>query len=320
MPIIKYEATNFPKAMGTKLVGTHKIQVSWSELVWAAISVGRANLIHILQHGAFSQFEIIYRAAILFANLREDLQGNLRRSAAYEGLDPSEKGAISYFLGLAVTKLLADKLMNTPWLMHLDVYRALVKPIFSGAGRPDLVGQNSAGDWVVFESKGRTNGFDPQVLQRAKQQAMQIATIGGATPILRVGAVTHFGMGALAVKISDPPSSSKEAINIQLNRKQLNDGYYRPFREWLSSGTESRRIRSGDKDYRVKSLVSADIEVGIIESLTEGVPADVPSIQRETSTVIGNTFHGKDGLLVRVGSLWSQGNMRLQPQERVGGN
>src|SRR5687767_4042942 len=122
MPKLHYNATNFPAALGASLKGSKTVSFPWEELVWAAISVGRAELFHILRHGPFSAFEIIYRAAIVYANLRETGTGELARSKAYEGLDPSEKGAISYFMGLTLAKLLSEKLLDVPWLMHLDVY------------------------------------------------------------------------------------------------------------------------------------------------------------------------------------------------------
>jgi hypothetical protein len=46
----------------------------------------------------------------VWANLREEANAWIVRSDAFLGLDPSEKCAISYFLGLTVAKLLAERL------------------------------------------------------------------------------------------------------------------------------------------------------------------------------------------------------------------
>src|SRR5687767_5554365 len=100
MPRMTYRAANFPAAAGAHLAGLHTLTFTWAELLWAAISVGRAELLHLMRYGPFSAFEIVYRAAILFANLRETGAAQLERSEAYDGLDPSEKGAVSYFMGL----------------------------------------------------------------------------------------------------------------------------------------------------------------------------------------------------------------------------
>src|SRR5580704_6560954 len=120
MPQVTHGATGFPTGSGARLSGTHVLTFSWAELVWAAITVGRAGMRQVLQFGVFSTFEIVYRAALIYANLRQTATGDLGRSDAYDGLDPSEKSAISYFLGLTLSKLFAEQCLKVLWLLHLD--------------------------------------------------------------------------------------------------------------------------------------------------------------------------------------------------------
>lgn len=49
--------------------------------------------------GAFSTFEIVDRAALDFANLKEQPDGYVTRSETYDRLDPSERSAVSLVLG-----------------------------------------------------------------------------------------------------------------------------------------------------------------------------------------------------------------------------
>ena len=79
MPMITYTAQGFPIAYGGALAGTFPLSVSWEEIIWAAISVGKAQLAHMTQYGVFSAFEFMYRAAIIYANLVETSSGRLRR-------------------------------------------------------------------------------------------------------------------------------------------------------------------------------------------------------------------------------------------------
>ncbi len=72
MPTITYTADGFPSAYGNALAGTFSINVSWGEIVWAAISVGKSQLAHVAQYGVFS----------IYANLWESPSGSLRRSLA----------------------------------------------------------------------------------------------------------------------------------------------------------------------------------------------------------------------------------------------
>src|SRR5207247_5226946 len=115
-----------------------------------------------------------------------------RRTEAARTLDPTAKGAVSYFLGMAVCKLFAASLLNTPWLLHLDVFRPQLNPVLSGRSRPDLVGQSNSGDWHAFECKGRVSIPDPDAKARAKEQALRCASVNGQAIALHIGAITYF--------------------------------------------------------------------------------------------------------------------------------
>jgi hypothetical protein len=315
MPEILYNSTNFPPEYGAALDGENILAVSWAELVWAAISVGRAELMHITRHGRFSNFEIAYRTSILFANLCENQDGRLIRSSAYEGLDPSEKGAISYFLGLTLAKAFSGRILNVPWLMHLDVYREELQVILNvGESRPDLVGKNTNGEWVVMEAKGRTNKFDRRALDLAKEQACQVVEISGEIPVLHAGIQVHFGNGILQLEVDDPKPSEKKRLRLRLSKEKFEAGYYRPFKEWLSNGQvkEISNIR-----YLQKQISEFDITVGIAETIIESVRNYPPFDGSQEFNREGSTYSAKDGLFVSVGPLWSRDNMMLEPQERT---
>lgn len=312
MPQITYNAQNFPPVFGANLAGQRTLSISWAELVWAAISVGRAELLHITRHGRFSSFEIAYRTSILFANLCENVNGELERSSAYEGLDPSEKGAISYFLGLTLTKAFSARILNVPWLIHLDVYRDDLRPVLNaGDSRPDLVGKNSNGEWVVMEAKGRTHGLDRNALQRAKNQACQVIEISGDHPILHIGLQVHFGEGVMHLEVDDPKPNEKSRLRLPISKEKFAAGYYRPFKEWLSEG-ELKPFNN--RVYRQRNVSELDMNVGIVESILE-FPENTMLNMQESSEE-GNTFAAKDGLLISLGQLWSRENMMLEPQER----
>lgn len=318
MPTIPFVPTNFPPpygAPGQGLATPNDLHCSWAELIWSAISVGRAQLAHLSMHGAFSVFEIIYRAAMLFANLRETPSGTITRSDAYDGLDPSEKSAVSYFLGLTTAKLLAHRLLDVRWLMHLDVYRNNLAPVFGQSGvRPDLIGQNSNGEWVVIEAKGRTGKFDSEAMTRAKNQANNVATVSGVAPILRIAFLAHFANGNLQCAMDDPNGKYDLPVDLPLSRQLLIGEYYRPFREWLRTATAPETRQVGGQSYRVARIPDVDLSIGLgIEVLDE---PEAPQRSVERVFVNGNTFVGGDGLLVEVGELWSQANMLRQPQER----
>lgn len=316
MAKVAYRAEGFPGSF-VALNGTADMEVSWPFFVWSAISVGRAELFHIVRYGEYSLFEIAYRAAIIFANLYQGGGGRFERSDAYDGLDPSEKGAISYFLGLAMTKAFAERVLGVPWLLHLDVYRQQLQPVLAGRSRPDLVGQTAAGNWVAIESKGRTNGFDPQALSRAKQQAQMLASVAGQAPALLVGMVTHFGDGQLQFTASDPSRSEEgDRVHLPFSRGQLIEAYYRPFREFLAREPQARVLERGGTSYRAALVAAVDVTVGLaVEAADDKLPPGGVFARRPSESEA--YYAGHDGVLVELGSMWSADNMGREPQART---
>lgn len=316
MPLIHYTPRSFAAHHGPLLQQAQDLNLSWGELIWAAITVGRAELFHIIRHGDYSLFEISYRMAILFANLRELDSERVTRSAAYDGLDPTEKGAISYFLGMTLTKAAVHRLCNVPWLMHLDVYRNdLSAALADNRSRPDLVGRDQLGRWGVVESKGRTNSFDERALARAKQQAQTVISIDGQAPHLAIGTLVHFDGDALQLHLVDPEPDLKAQISLPLTRDNFFEGYYRPFREWLQRDPSRRRVFVGDRTFIEAPIEQLDLAVGLDEELLES-----PATERTSAAVSKESedvFVGADGILVRTGPLWSSNNMRREPQERT---
>jgi len=316
MPTVEYIAEDFAGTYAP-VNGTNNLNISWPFLVWSAISVGRAGLLHLVQYGEYSLLEMVYRAAILFANLRDDGYGQIRRSEAYLGLDPSEKSAISYFLGLTMAKAFAESVLEVPWLLHLDVYREELLPILQGQSRPDLVGQTAGGDWIVVEAKGRSNAFEQAVLESAKQQAQAVVTIGGAEPVLRIGMVTHFSgfdEGQLRFRASDPPPDEQRVRwDLPLSRERLIEGYYRPFRTWLSHS--QRRTELDGRVFRIAEADNADLTVGLAENRLE---QGVDGISEPEHRIENEKYYiGRDGVLVMLGPMWSADNMQLEPQSRT---
>lgn len=315
MPKIRHLASNFPAGILTD--GSHECICSWADVVWAAITVGKRELYDVDRHGQFSLFEIVARTATLFASLKENDDGYLIRSDVYDGLDPTEKGATSYLLGLVMAKLMSQIYLGVPWLMHLDVYRDRVEARLSGRSRPDLIGQNVANEWVVVEAKGRTGPRDAGALAQAKNQAGEIVSIGGDHPILRVGLMAHFTKGWLEVDWEDPErEESQEEVRVDLRGSELKEGYYRPFERLfttLRDRTTTEMI--GDQEFRIVPVETADLEVGRAVAHSRHVGLEYQrfwqGIHREGRVAVGG-----DGILVRLGRSWSEENMRLEPQSR----
>jgi hypothetical protein len=275
---------------------------------------------HIFRHGPYSAFEIVYRAAMLYANLREMPSGHLTRSAAYEGLDPSEKGAVSYFMGLALAKLFAERLLDVPWLMHVDVYNDWLAPAWHGTKKPDFVGIGLSGQWIAMESKGRTNGRDAAALRKAKEQVECLTSVQGQPVHLRVALQAYFGGDELRCALRDPdiPEEPERRIDLPLTREQVVESYYQPFRQWLSEAPRRRTETLAGRPFTIADVPEVDLTIGLAEEPSTYVAEHKQERQAWNADAAGalSQFVGADGVLVRAGPLWSQRNMRLEPQER----
>ncbi|MBM7616392.1 hypothetical protein [Alkaliphilus hydrothermalis] len=222
MATINYLASDFDvTTWGSLLSGDKKLTCTWADVVRAAITLGKHNYAAIFKYNSFSKYEMIFRAAMIYTSLMEDSGTyKIRRTELFKHLDPSEKGAISYFLGLTNAKIFAEKLLDVPWLMHLDVYKPKHKLDHLGNTRPDLFGYNiSKNGWVVIEAKGRSRGFSRKAFEKAKAQSQNLVSIASQNPILNVAIQSYFPSDAIKVKIADP-EAKKDGIHLDITMEK----------------------------------------------------------------------------------------------------
>lgn len=225
MPSLSYEARNF----GTPLAGlaAGSMTLSLARLVWGAVTVGAAPF----SMGGTPRplLELGWRAALTAASLTEDpASGRWAMTAGYRRLDPSEKRAVSYFLGMTQAKITCEYLLRAPHLIHLDAYLAMIgQP--SRASRPDLIGLSlpRLDCTIVVEAKGRTGGRTHRVTAAAKKQAQSLPAVVAASSAVRVASVASFGpRGCWEAYLEDPPDSSTAMA--ALTAGALLAAYYRP--------------------------------------------------------------------------------------------
>ena len=68
-------------------------------ILWAAITVGRPDVIHVFQHATASLYEAIFRWSMVRMSLQQrGRRGQkLVRTDLFKRMDPTEKGAVNYF-------------------------------------------------------------------------------------------------------------------------------------------------------------------------------------------------------------------------------
>lgn len=302
---IPYDTDAFPT--GTVANGHAKLSVTWDDILWAAVTVGRPNRHYVFRHGAASMYEALFRWSLVRMALEQSGPGGyrLRRTAAAKTLDPTEKGAVNYFLGMTFCKLLAAKRLNTPWLLHLDVFRPMLNPVLVGRSRPDLVGQvQGLGQWHAFECKGRVSPPEAAAKSKAKAQAQRLVSVGGTHCTLHVGAVAHFLGDSLHFYWRDPTPETGEGIDVPMSGDAWMH-YYAPVVEALRISAPEAL---GSDQKMLVAIEGADIKVGVHPAIAKYLgDRNWERAQRtaseEAASIEGEGFQ-PDGLRVVAGKSW----------------
>lgn len=303
---ITYEADGFP-VRGRVANGTSSLTVSWDKLLWAALTVGRPNRQCVFVHGSASVYEALFRLSLVRMSLEQQAgpRGRvLRRTAAAKSLDPTEKGAVNYFLGMAVAKLFAAELLETPWMLHLDVFRPQLNAVLTGRSRPDLVGQDASGNWVALECKGRVSAPNADTKTKAKGQAQRVARVGRVRPAFAIGAVTYFRNDVLQFFWRDPEPDPmvKNGFGIDVTDDMWNH-YFALARGMLHAA--DRRV---SEDVVWATVDGADVDIGmhsrVWAALEEHGGREAKRVADALKGELGAC--NADGMAVRAGQSWLQ--------------
>lgn len=198
--------------------------------------------------------ELLWRINIVRANLAVDAAtSRWVRSPSYNRLDPSEKSAVSYFLGLTQARVMCEQLLGVDYLVHLDT---LLLPAGQPRRRvrPDLVGYSiSQMRSVAVEAKGRTNGHTARLVRGAKNQARNLPQVNlpnspGRGAYLPIASVSWFDSdGSWHSRLEDPPGVEGSKIPWQVVATQ----FYRPLATALKDAQELRIARTDDNGVSV---------------------------------------------------------------------
>jgi hypothetical protein len=323
MPCIQYHATNFPPRYGAALAGAHHLTVTWAELVWAAITVGKPGLAHLLSHGMHSISDMIVRSHTVYANLHQT-GFYFEKSELYKDLDPTEKGAVSYFLGMMAAKIICSRLLDTPFVFHLSMLKTLGGTmILHTRSQPDLIGLNRAGNWVVAEAKGRTNGYSPEAMTKAKLQTRQLRMINGTYPSLRVGIQAYFSPD-LNFAVSDPDEYEDNAEDIEFDLRAAIHDYYSYVLGSSQVARAPRKILGREYQFRTieETGVSIGIDTATLKRLEQDGDFKAPFVFESAQIGVMDdeqvTVAFPDGLAVSLDQRWSESRMRRDPRARRG--
>lgn len=320
---IHYQCEGFDPKYGNLLQGGHPLSLEWNDLVWAAVSVGKLGYDDLMGHGLFSLDEMRFRSYLIYSHLMQD-GGRVCKSPLYESLDSTEKGAASYFIGMAVSKLIGAFLLNVPWLVHLEKINALYAIGIQGKSRPDLLGLNPQGQWIVFEAKGRTHGFSQDALDKAKDQTGQIRHISGLAPALRIATESFFNP-YLSAYVADPEEFGDRITDLKIDETRFFFGYYSTLRNLSQFATRTETF--DNHRYAFIDNESAGISIGLNERVLDrlqygeirrndfgGIPSNIRELNQKDER---STKYYPDGIAVSLDDKrWAPEIMSIEPSKR----
>jgi hypothetical protein len=252
-----------------RTAGTYQLNVTEAEVVLSAAIVGLPLLISDPTQER-PLLEMLWRVLMATTNLSPTASGAAwTRSAAYDRLDPSEKVAVSYFLGMLQSELVATGLLGYTHLVHVDRLLLLAGKTLSGK-RPDFLALqfDSAGTRIyaaTVESKGRTNRFDQGALETAKKQAQATPSIQGLTPREAIASESSFDRADVWTSALLDPDWDGEFLNMGTDIFLL--AYYGPV---IDAGRESGSARETNNRF---------------EFMVPGLPLTI-SLPKEIATAV----------------------------------
>jgi hypothetical protein len=266
VPFLYYEARKFSTPLAEPASGL--LSVPLGELLWGAITVGATPIA--MGGTPRPLVELCWRAALAAASLEEDSSGRWAMTDGYRRLDPSEKRAVSYFLGMTQAKIMCERLLFAPHLIHLDAFLAMIGQS-ARTSRPDLVGLSlpAMDVTIAVEAKGRMGGRVDEVMRKAKEQARSLPGVLSTSSALRVASVASFdARRRWTARLEDPPGPVRPLDS--LTPGTLLAAYYRPLAAALLQAPQGQV--SDDEAMTIVQLPGMDLAVGI--------PAAIVSIIR----------------------------------------
>lgn len=247
---------------------------------------------------------------------------HLHRTKAFDALDPTEKGAVTYFLGMVICKIFADTCLSTPWVLHVDVFGDQWKvQIDAGRSRPDLFGeQTSTNEWHVFESKGRSGPICQADKANVKRQAQRVLSVNGVSPKLFIGAFSYFKQNTLHFYWCYPnPNNFDKRSHIKL-KLPVNawSEHYRLVIEVMRAADLLTQFPkySANLDAPLAEISELDVAVGVHPEVSrylfDGEYDKVRTVASALHTIpdmfssYSESMYREDGLIVRSGKSWSE--------------
>lgn len=258
--------------------------------------------------------ELLQKMAMV-ENALEVKGDQLVKSSRTMYLDVSEKGTISHYLGAIFAKIIAGKMFQDDYLVHIN---QIEQPGLTEIGRYgkkyryDLIGmQKGSGSYSVWESVGRSENSQ-LAFRNACQEAEGVAKIGKGAPLHKVACMNYYERGFYTAVIREVPQT-EEGQAFDFTREAYLRAYYQPLMELLLSERSELLYQSHgsfctteislpalNNEFKGHRRMYVGMGRQLLDCLRSGRYEKADEWKNTEIPQGGGWFEGRDGLSVRA--------------------
>lgn len=303
--------TGFKAAFRGSLNGTRTESFETNGIIRASLIAGHPEDGPTLDPKIVAWREASVRLALdIPASGRVVRQRALVHPKAWKNLEPTEKAGLNNILGNTVTKLLSERLLRTPRMWFLDLYRKEYKAVVRRGQRPDFFARTRNNQWLSLEAKGRVNAPYPVSLSLAKAQARALRRVNGKPVVAHIVCWTMSRDGGVEVRLHDPEIQPKREISLVVDYNQLLRDYYKPIQAIIAACEDSEmfgeiklfRFEAGDFLLGLHPMIERALQTNEPEALINRFDNG-----RRTDEPVEDQHWGPDGIMVVPGRSWPKG-------------
>lgn len=258
--------------------------------------------------------ELLQKMAMV-ENALEVKGDQLVKSSRTMYLDVSEKGTISHYLGAIFAKIIAGKMFQDDYLVHIN---QIEQPGLTEIGRYgkkyryDLIGmQKGSGSYSAWESVGRSENSQ-LAFRNACQEAEGVAKIGKGAPLHKVACMNYYERGFYTAVIREVPQT-EEGQAFDFTREAYLRAYYQPLMELLLSErpellyqshgsfcTTEISLPALNNEFKGHRRMYVGMGRQLLDCLRSGRYEKADEWKNTEIPQGGGWFEGRDGLSVRA--------------------
>jgi|GEM_PF-3111727 hypothetical protein len=231
----------------------HDIQFSWPQLRHAVVTMGSPSLRAAMPSTQHAFAFALHKIFALESVIEIDDQGTLQLPSRYDDLDQSEKGVLSYWLGMCITKVVAAEILDVPWPVHLRHLMKAIRVYMRDKKFPDYVGIDAKDKWHVIEAKCFQTEPGRLHRRRWEDQVDSVDFISDQLPDTRSYCLTRL-KPRISIELTDPEDEiRKRKINLPIKPEQSQRFYYQPYLDLFSDELQHEN-KTDDNGMLYKSI------------------------------------------------------------------